>query len=36
VWSSGTGGNQGAFLELESNGDVVIVYQGKIAWSAGT
>lgn len=36
VWSSLTGGDQGAYLDLESNGNVVIMYQGKIVWSAGT
>jgi hypothetical protein len=36
VWSSGTGGDQGAFLEIQGSGDVVIIYHGKVVWSAGT
>jgi hypothetical protein len=36
VWSSDTGGDQGAYLKLESNGDVVIIYQGKVIWTPGT
>ena len=36
VWSTLTGGHDGAVLEFTGAGDVEVRYQDKMLWSAGT
>jgi hypothetical protein len=36
LWTSGTAGHNGAVLVLETDGNVCVVYRGRVIWAANT